>query len=97
MSKLAFINKVKWVREAMKDVTWYAEEIKRWAKLADKHGLRLLGYGTPWGNDYHTVSMYVTENGLDAWNAFSSDVLRNGTPDAWKYIEDFSTDIVSLS
>jgi hypothetical protein len=40
---------------------------------------------------------YVTNKGLDAWNAFTTDVLQNGTPDAWKYVQDFATDIVSLS
>ncbi len=97
MGRLVFINKVKWVRDFMKDEKEWSKEMARWASLAKKHGLNLMGSGTPWGNDYHSVNMYVTNKGLDAWNAFTTDVLQNGTPDAWKYVQDFATDIVSLS
>jgi hypothetical protein len=97
MGKLAFINKVKWVRESMKNADWWPTERKRWADLAEKHGIELIGDGTPWGNDYHTVNIYTTDKGLEAWNAFTSDVLKNGTPDAWKYVQEFATDIISLN
>ena len=81
----------------MKDSSWFADERKRWAEVAKKHGLKLLATGTPWGNAYHSISIYSSDKGIDAWDGFSSDVLRNGTPDAWKYIEDFATDMVSQS
>ena len=97
MGKLAFINKVKWEKKFMKSSDGWAAERKRWADLAEKHGIELLGDGTPWGCDYHSVNIYTTDKGLDAWNAFTSDVLRNGTPDAWKYVQEFATDIISVA
>jgi hypothetical protein len=97
MSKLVFINKVKWTRDFIKNQKIWQQEMDRQAKLAEKHGLKLMGYGTPWGNDYHSVYMYITDKGLDAWNAFTNDVLRNGTPQAWEYVQEFATDIISLS
>jgi len=53
MGKLAFINKVKWVRAFMTVPEEWDAERKRWTDLAEKHGIELIGDGTPWGNDYH--------------------------------------------
>ena len=96
MGKLMFYNKVKWKTDFMRDAGVWQSERDRWVKLAKKHGLTMVGSGTPWGNDYHSVNVYTTDKGLDAWNAFTTDVLQNGTADAWKYVQDFATDIVSM-
>ncbi|MCW4048467.1 MAG: hypothetical protein NWE89_01890 [Candidatus Bathyarchaeota archaeon] len=97
MGKLVFINKVTWTKDFLKNSDAWQPEMDRWDKLAKKHGLKLMGRGTPWGNNYHNVTMYVTDKGLDAWNSFTTDILGNGTPDAWKYVKEFATDIVSLA
>lgn len=97
MGKLMFYNKVKWKLDFMKNTKIWQAERDRWAKVAEKHGLTLVGSGTPWGNDYHSVNVYTTEKGIDAWNDFTTDVLQNGTADAWKYVQEFATDIVSLN
>ena len=56
MSKLMFFNKVKWRLDFMKNTENWQKERERWAKLAKKHGLTLIGDGTPWGNDYQFLS-----------------------------------------
>jgi hypothetical protein len=95
MGKLYFVNYVRWSKAFITDRSLWEAEMARWKKIADKHGLKRLGGGTPWGNDYHNAAIYETEKGLDAWQAFTMEVLASGEKTGWKYIEDYNTNIIS--
>ncbi|MCX6654796.1 MAG: hypothetical protein NTY03_06700 [Candidatus Bathyarchaeota archaeon] len=95
LGKLYFINHVKWTREFITNRSLWEPELARWKKIAEKHGIKTLGGGTPWGNDYTYATIYETSKGMDAWQAFTMEVLASGEKNGWKYVEDFNTSIIS--
>jgi hypothetical protein len=95
MGKLYFINYVKWSKDFITNRSLWEAELARWSSIAEKHGIKRLGAGTPWGNDYHNATIYETSKGMDAWQAFTMEVLASGEKNGWKYIEEYNTSIIS--
>ena len=96
MGKLVFLHYLKYTREFLKSPREIMlAEADRYANLLKKHGLKLLSWGGPWGNEYTGLYILESEKGIDAWDAFTTELFANGTPDAWKFIAESRTEIMS--
>jgi hypothetical protein len=98
MGKLVFLHYMKYTKEFLKSSPEVRDkEFGNYGKLVEKHGLKALSSGSPWGNEYHALVIMESEKGMEAWNAFSTELLENWTHDAWKYIKESRTEIMSPS
>ena len=96
MGKLVFLHYLKYTREFLTSSREVGlAEADRYANLAKKHGLKILSWGGPWGNEYHGLYILESEKGIDAWDSFTTELVSNFTPDAWKYIAESRTEIMS--
>jgi hypothetical protein len=94
MTKLLFLHYFKFTREWQENVdTVRPVEWRRYNDLLEKHGLKMLNHGTPFGNEYHWVGIIESEKGFEAWNAFEQEYVADGTSNA-KYFYDVRTDII---
>lgn len=63
------------------------EYIPKWSKLATKHGLKMLFWGTAMGVDEHAVFVYETNGDTQDFFRFQREWLGLGTPEAGTVID----------
>ena len=96
MGKLVFMHYMKYTREFLKSSQEVRDrEFGKYSSVAEKHGLKVLSSGSPWGNEYHALIILESEKGMEAWDAYTTELLKNWTPDAWEYIKESRTEIMS--
>ncbi len=97
MSKLIIIHYLAFTKEFQKKHKELASaEWDKYKSIALENSLKLLAYDNdPWGTTYHRISVFESNNGINAWTSFIKKYVAHGTSDAWKYVKASRTNIAS--